>query len=307
MTFDAEGFGRSNCIVCGLVGRWRQKATFFELICDRCGHFQYTEKAEQALSQMNVDQRAAVAEWIWRQNRAGIVPQFDQASIIPLMALPRLSFGEKRKRLISYIADRSPFPGVKVEFRQPSIEAMLQTFEPSDVDLVIQDFVDIGLARRMGSNTVGLTGQGLIQAEEWGRSLTASRQGFVAMWFDNSLTDAWTNGFAPGISRAGYEPVRIDKREHVNKICDEVIAEIRRSRFVVADYTGHRGGVYFEAGYAMGREIPTIFTCRKDHMNDLHFDLRQYNCIDWTSADELGERLQRRIEAVIGDGPQKRS
>jgi hypothetical protein len=27
----------------------------------------------------------------------------------------------------------------------------------------------------------------------------------------------------------------------VNKICDEIIAEIRQSKFLVADFTGHRG------------------------------------------------------------------
>lgn len=39
---------------------------------------------------MSADQRAALAEWIWRQNRADIVPQLDEASVKPLMSLPRL-------------------------------------------------------------------------------------------------------------------------------------------------------------------------------------------------------------------------
>ena len=33
------------------------------------------------------------------------------------------------------------------------------------------------------------------------------------------------------------EPVRIDQKERLNKIDDEIIAEIRRSRFLVADFT----------------------------------------------------------------------
>ena len=40
-------------------------------------------------------------------------------------------------------------------------------------------------------------------------------------------------------------------------------------------------------------------------MSDLHFDIRQYNCIDWETPDELARRLKVRIEAVIGDGPLK--
>jgi hypothetical protein len=36
---------------------------------------------------------------------------------------------------------------------------------------------------------------------------------------------------APAIRDSGYEPMRIDRKEHINKIDDEIIAEIRRSCF----------------------------------------------------------------------------
>ena len=154
---------------------------------------------------------------------------------------------------------------------------------------------------------VSLTPRGIMQAEEWGRSYTASTQGFVAMWFDEQMQSAWQEGFYRAIGEAGYVPRRIDSKEHINKIGDEIIAEIRRSRFVVADFTGQRGGVYYEAGYASGRDIPVVWTCRKDALGDLHFDIRQYNCIDWETPEELARRLKVRIEAVIGEGPRKRA
>ena len=102
--------------------------------------------------------------------------------------------------------------------------------------------------------------------------------------------------------KAGYDPIRVDRVEHVNRIDDEIIAQIRISSFVVADFTGHRGGVYFEAGFALGLDLPVIWTCRKDHMHDLQFDIRQYNTIDWETYDELASRLQHRIEATVGKG-----
>lgn len=125
------------------------------------------------------------------------------------------------------------------------------------------------------------------------------------MWFDQSLQAVWSEGFSKAIDAAGYIPKRIDKQEHINKICDEIIAEIRRSKFVVADFTGQRGGVYYEAGYAAGLHIPVIWTCKKCCLRDLHFDIRQYNCIDWETPEDLASRLQARIEAVIGEGPEK--
>ena len=58
-----------------------------------------------------------------------------------------------------------------------------------------------------------------------------SSQVFVAMWFDDSMSEAFENGIEPAILEAGYVPLRIDQKEHVNKIDDEIISELRRSRF----------------------------------------------------------------------------
>jgi hypothetical protein len=84
---------------------------------------------------------------------------------------------------------------------------------------------------------------------------------------------------------------------------DEIIAEIRRSAFLVADFTGHRQNVYFETGFAIGLARQVVWTCRKDQIKDLHFDIRQYNCIDWENAAELARRLRLRIEAMFCRGP----
>jgi hypothetical protein len=62
------------------------------------------------------------------------------------------------------------------------------------------------------------------------------------MSFDLGLVAAWTNGFEPAIRAAGYNPLRIDAKEYVGGISDEIMAEIRRSRFVVPDYTQQRMG-----------------------------------------------------------------
>ena len=132
---------------------------------------------------------------------------------------------------------------------------------------------------------------------------TVGDQGFVAMWFDPSMVEAYDNGTEPAIQSCGYNPKIINRDPTVDKIDDAIIAEIRRSKFMVADFThgttGVRGGVYFEAGFAMGLGIPVIFTCRHDMVCQLHFDTRQYNHIVWTDSDELRQRLQERILARI--------
>jgi hypothetical protein len=147
-----------------------------------------------------------------------------------------------------------------------------------------------------------LTARGLERIAELERNIVGkeSTQAFVAMWFDSSLDKVWKEGFEKACTVAGgYKALRMDLKEHNQKICDAIIAEIRRSRFLVADFTGHRGGVYFEAGYALGLGIPVIWTCREDELVKSHFDTRQYNHIVWKDEQDLLEKLTRRIEATI--------
>jgi hypothetical protein len=130
-----------------------------------------------------------------------------------------------------------------------------------------------------------------------------SRQAFVAMWFTDEVKSAYADGIKPAIEQAGYTPVRIDALEHNDRIDDRIIAEIRKSHFLVADFTGQRPGVYLEAGYALALPIPVIWTVRKDHLKDCHFDTRQFNHIDWQTPEELRSRLLARVEATVTPPP----
>jgi nucleoside 2-deoxyribosyltransferase len=97
------------------------------------------------------------------------------------------------------------------------------------------------------------------------------------------------------------------EQHHNSRIDDEMVARIRRSRFMVADFTGNRPNVYFEAGFALGLGVPVVWTRRKDAADPIHFDNRQYNFIEWQGDNlpEFRKQLQLRIEATIGRGKWK--
>jgi hypothetical protein len=143
--------------------------------------------------------------------------------------------------------------------------------------------------------------KGLLHLE--GASNIASSVGFCAMWFSEDVKPLWDQVIGPAIQDSGYDPLRIDSKQHNGKIDDEIMASIRGAKFVVADFTGNRGGVYYEAGFAHGLDLPVIFMCREK--DDLHFDIRQYNCIFWKpdNLDNARERLKNRILATLGKGP----
>lgn len=133
-------------------------------------------------------------------------------------------------------------------------------------------------------------------------------QAFVAMWFDEEMNNARDNGIIPAIKGAGYRPFIVNTAHFEEEITDKIISEIRRSRFVIADFTHKkkgtvRGSVYFEAGFAYGLGKPVIYTCREK--SKLAFDTNHYPHIEWKEdkLDELREQLKDRIVAVVDQGP----
>ncbi len=156
-----------------------------------------------------------------------------------------------------------------------------------------------------------------IHVEEQLRKRGKDENGFVAMWFADCMNEVYKDGIKPAIDDAGYKPVRIDRQEFLGNVPDEILAEIRQSRFVVADFTackkcavcetckkiGAPGGVYYEAGFARGLGMPVIHTVHEDCMDDVHFDTSSINHITWDTSEDLREKLQRRIEATLGRGP----
>jgi nucleoside 2-deoxyribosyltransferase len=115
---------------------------------------------------------------------------------------------------------------------------------------------------------------------------------FVAMAFGHEDTDAiYDKYIKPTVKKFGFTPRRIDRVLHNDYIDRKIIEEIKTANICVADLTYARPSVYFEAGYAQ-REIPILFTCRKDHFLNkeetlrVHFDLRQRNIIPWRNEND---------------------
>ncbi len=143
-------------------------------------------------------------------------------------------------------------------------------------------------------------------AELGGESRPRSTKVFVAMWFDRTMNAVYDQGFHRALYALGYDPIRVDREQYLGKVDDFIIAGIRESALLVADFTGHRGGVYYEAGFAHGLGLPVVFTCREDQIREAHFDTRQYNHITWTTPADLAEKLRARIEATIPNRPKPR-
>ena len=289
------------------------------------GRYFISGTAVAKLKSRDASLKARLTTLLIDQRRLGVdCPEVDSNTIKDAGARRSLPIRERADRYLRYLASLEPYPGFSIPPFTPYVASedflaalswLESSVDPTDVDgqmkevVFFDDYLEQQGWMEFGSGSSGnrLTVAGHVRLAELEATHTPSARAFVAMWFDDSMSEAWEKGVAPAVRDTGYEPVRIDRKEHANKIDDEIVAEIRRARFVVADFThgdsGARGGVYYEAGFAQGLGIPVIFCCRKDRLEEVHFDTRQYNHIVWETPGELRDRLAKRIAAVLGDGP----
>lgn len=276
--------------------------------CPRCGEFKLSGSANSILRQgTGKEKRARLSGWVREQNQAGAIPMITSDNLNNILTRSLPSITERTIALLTEAERGLKNLGDRFNINDSRFLAATYSSNQSDVMYLLSFLKAQGLVEaRLLNGDCEILPQGYIRLDEIRKHAPTSSQGFVAMSFHEDLNTIYSVGFEMGVLRAGYRSVRMDRVEHINRIDDEIIKQINLSRFVVADFTGHRGGVYFEAGYALGLGIPIFWTCRKSDMSELHFDIRQFNCIDWETPDELANRLSVRLEAVLGPGPDKK-
>lgn len=280
--------------------------------CPRCGDFGITGSAIAVLQNKGWGARATANISGWIRENQGI--NIDSLSVENFSSIKPPSVAERARKLLEAIDKKNTNISDSIDIDLNNDVYWLSVGYASnaeELDYLFRTFLMNEVGYLSFTPTLSYTLMGIQitpKGYEFLESLKSanldSRIGFCAMWFDNEVLPIWTNAISLAIKDAGYTPKRIDSHPHNNKIDDEIIAMIRRSKFIVADFTGQRGGVYFEAGYALGMGLQVIWTCQKSDLEKIHFDTRQYNFLLW-EQDKLSEfkyALQSRIEATLGHG-----
>ncbi|HLA63179.1 MAG TPA: hypothetical protein VK610_02040 [Rhodothermales bacterium] len=305
-----DDFDERKCPICNhQATTYLRDATLesFRVVCPRCGRFEIS--ADAALSDLSEFGAryllsGAIRNMSERVERVSL-DLFSLAHLLEDTRIPRGPF-EMIDVLLQYVGRRTSGPGDLVQLQDVVDYPVLFLEDRHQFSFIVTKAIELGYLEYQKTEMAYCLGlQGWGRLEELHRAGVQSNRAFVAMWFATETDDAYSEGIHPALITCGYTaPFRVDKREHNDKIDDIIIAEIRKSGLLVADFTNHRQGVYFEAGLAMGLGIPVIWTCRKDYMTDEegkrpHFDTRQYNHIVWETPEQLHERLVARIQATI--------
>lgn len=217
--------------------------------------------------------------------------------------LPTYNPLEKQHKLLYNIMRKSEFPGDKVSLVPihdlplawaVSIEEF--TFYINSLEgrkLITKEFF-------RGNFDVTILADGWEYLVKCSTNFEEKTQAFVAMSFSDDMGPFWENPIKQAIKDAGYTPYRIGVEPHSDKIDVKIMSEIKNSRFIVADVTEQKHGVYFEAGFALGLGLPVIWCVKKEDLKNVHFDTRQYNHIVWETEKELKYQLYNFICAIIG-------
>lgn len=292
------------CAICEGNSKWTAfSRDEFENECARCGKFEITGAAAKREKTPEVCRK--LAGWVRDRNRVGNVPRIT-GEILAQLAMQSLpGVAERSERLLLEAVTALERLNDQVDLGEPRFVAATYSWDRDEMRVLWQLLSARGWMKTVYDRgpMVVMTAEGFMAADELSAKRGRSEEVFVAMSFSPEMTTAYERGLRVGIEHAGYVPIRVDRTEHVNRIDDEIVARIRSSAFVVADFTEQKSGVYFEAGFALGLNLPVIWTCRDYDISKLHFDVRQYNCIDWTDEADLARRLRLRIEAIVGRGP----
>ena len=174
----------------------------------------------------------------------GIAPPLTKPdSVIGLTSLTKPSFQERAERYLLAATAKSERLNKPFDATTPDLIGTSYSEDADDLSVIFQYLEEQGFVTPQISLSPArrrVTPGGYIASDVLRAQRAASTQAFVAMSFAPEMDRVYEEGFEPGIRNAGFKPMRISDKEHTNKVDDEIIAEIRRSAFLVADFTGHR-------------------------------------------------------------------
>lgn len=287
--------------------------------CYRCGEFEITEECiiYRDIAE-KINKVGYILSGLSRElyENGGKRPTFKTTNIddhIKSYLVPDLThIEEKIKKLLQHLRAKTEYFGQEIELGEVETVVPLAYAKNSHELMALftlmteKKLAGVGVTtneRDDGARRVKIT----LSANGWDitnsleKENKESDRGFVAIWFDDSMNES-ISAIEEAIIECNFRPICIRDEHFSEKIMDKALGEIRRSHFVVVDLTGNRGSVFFEAGFAHGLGIETIYVYREQDGIDtkpLEFYVRHYQCYKYKTPADLKDILKNAINARI--------
>jgi len=289
------------CKLCGLnleVTARTDSRDVYVLRCRRCGEYRLTEEAFEDIREPSVFLRCSTRQAAERKRPLTLkaenwreFPKNHETTTVQ----------ENADKLLFHIARCCPRPGQKARFDADLDYPVIDSKDRGELMFFAQFLAESGFIALEGDSW-GLTMRGW-QYFSAPSSAIVEGNCFVAMSFSPEHDRIYREGIKPGVLEAGYRPICLKDVLTNDDINFRILAEIRKAELVVADFTGQKGGVYFEAGFGLALGRPVFWTCCERQFKDVHFDTNHFQYIFWNDYATLHQRLAEKIIALKGLGP----
>jgi len=202
---------------------------------------------------------------------------------------------DKGNRLLQFLYRHSNEPKEPVVI-QPLSKSFNLTYSPNLQEFVyiIDKLISDQLLIREGM-TFKLTEKGWTEAvaTAGGKKLKPC---FILIPDEEAARAEWLDSIMPKIEQCGYLPHLLTHAITENR--DSNLLELASdSKLIIADLTGQSPEVYFAAGYALGLNIPILWTVNNRDADKLSVQIKDIRPIVWDTAEELAVILQQRLSA----------
>ncbi|MFC3746858.1 hypothetical protein [Paenibacillus sp. GCM10012306] len=200
---------------------------------------------------------------------------------------------EKGARFLQYLYRHSEAAGEAVVI-QPLANSYNITYSPNLQELVyiIDKLAGEELLVREGMS-FKLTDKGWAEAaaRAGGRRLKPC---CVLLSADPVLLEEWSTHVLPRIEQCGYSPQVFNAAEQDRRET-YALDTIAASKLIIADVTTHSPEVYLGAGYALGQDIPVLWTMKSVHHEHGPLLPSEIRLLLWDTAEELAAILLQRL------------
>ena len=299
-------YDNNNCPFCTSV---LEEPSSKNISCKKCGNFEVVPPVIMELNTNNELEKYAskISSWISENNKLFQYeyPKIDKDKFEQIKIMRDKTIKEKFNCFMKTLSNMK-------NNNQLNINDFNHYYIYDDMELTI--FFEQALDKNYIKGTISkvirgysilmfskLTFDGLVYIESLTEINKNSKNIFIAFHFTKEMQNIVDNDLKNIIEDMGFNCIRVSTSTtntdvHIN---DEIIGKIKSSKIVIADFSGQRNSVYFEAGFAMGLGIPVIWTCKKDEVDKLSFDTRQYPHILWENEIDLAQQIKKRIKAIL--------